>query len=93
MCEVFVVNNVPPFHESCLIRPNDSKEVKLELAHQYFSKNLVHAIKHHDGVPISNCEWSSFFGMRMISSLLKSRGISLASKMLLKVSKMVGDVS
>lgn len=93
MCKVDVINNVSPFHESCLIRLNDFKEVRLELEHQYFNKNLVHVIKQHDGPLIANREWSSFFGMRMISLLFKSGGISLASRMFLKVSKMVGAVS
>jgi hypothetical protein len=82
MCEVDVINNVLPFHESCLIRLNDYKEVRLEPMHLYFRKNLVHTIKQHDGAFITNREWSSFFGIRMISSLLKSSPTSI---MLLKV--------
>ncbi len=93
MCEVNVVNNVQPFNEYCLIKPTNSKEVRLEPVHQYFSKNLVYAIEQHDGAPIANHEWSSFFGMRTISPLLKLGGISLASRMILKVSKMVGAMN
>jgi hypothetical protein len=33
LCKVDVVNNVPPFHESYLVGPNNSKELKLDPAH------------------------------------------------------------